>query len=63
MVEDAYFPNDFFGSFRLTEDICQGLLRTFSAAKSINTREFSEKIENLKTEIEIRKSELSKINH
>ena len=62
-VEDAYFPNDFFGSFRLTEDICQGLLRTFSAAKSINTREFSEKIENLKTEIEIRKSELSKINH
>lgn len=62
-VEDAYFPNDFFGSFRLTEDICQGLLRTFSAAKSINTREFSEKIENLKTEIGIRKSELSKINH
>lgn len=55
----AHFPNSFIGTYRLSEDICQGLWNTFEYAQNlVSIDEIKSELKELMKEIEKRKGEL-----
>ena len=57
-ADNTLTTNGFIKDFRLTNDICEGLINTFISANGIKTDQYVQAVEELIDEVEKRKTEL-----